>query len=85
MSHDQLETTFKVITVDKEISKREISTSRALLKVSCVCSVVLDGKRSLDCELSIIGDRPTETKEELSAQISLRLTQFKRGKLVCVK
>jgi hypothetical protein len=36
----------------------------------------LTGKRSLDCEPSNIGDRPTQTKEEPSAQISLRLSQF---------
>jgi hypothetical protein len=48
-------------------------------------SVVLDGLRSLDCERSIAGDRPTGTKEDLRVQVSLRLTQLKKKELCKVK
>jgi hypothetical protein len=72
-----------MITVGKkDLKGRDISTLRALWKFCVFASVVLDGQRSLDCERSIAGDRPTETKEDLRTQVSLRVTQLKETSCV---
>jgi hypothetical protein len=63
VSYDQLETTFKMITVDKRIfflKKEGFPLCVRFRKFRVFVVSYLTGKPSVDCEGSIIGNRPTE-------------------------
>jgi hypothetical protein len=63
-----------MITVDKGFKKKERFPLCVRSESFVCCSVILDGTRSLSFERSSTGNRPTETKEERGAQVSLGLT-----------